>query len=106
MLPFINFRSIFYALGFILQNSFPLLYLGVLTALFSNTLRAYIKNSIHFWYHLILFVFGFVSFTSAYLILNYTTEKITGTQTVFGLIVLSLLFVYVVLEVFHRKRKE
>ncbi len=106
LLPYINLRSIFYALGFILQNSFPHLYIGVLTALFSNVLRGYIKKSIHFWYHVILFVFGFVSFSSAYLILNYTIDKITGTQTVFGLIVLYLIFIYIALEVFNRKRKE
>lgn len=106
LLPYINLRSIFYALGFILQNSFPHLYVGALTALFSNVLRGYIKKSIHFWYHVILFVFGFVSFSSAYLILNYTIDKITGTQTVFGLIVLYLIFIYIALEVFNRKRKE
>jgi len=106
MLPYTNIAAIFYAMGFILQYSFPLLYLGVLTALFSNALRGYIKKSVHFWYHVILFVFGFVSFSAAYLILNYTIDKITGTQTVFGLIVLSLLFIYIVLEVFNRERKE
>ncbi len=106
VLPYVNLKSIFYALGFILQNSFPYLYLGVLTVLFSNVLRGYIKRSVHFWYHIILFVFGFVSFSSAYLILNYTIGKITGTQTVFGLIVLSLSLIYIALEVFNRKRKE
>ncbi len=105
-LPYISTKAIVYAVGFILEYSFPYLYIGVLMALTSNVLRAYIKESIHYWYHVVLFFFGLVSFSSAYLILRYTAEKITGTQTVFGLIVLSLLFVFVVLGVLNKKKNE
>jgi putative membrane protein len=99
-------RSILSAVGFIIQYSFPYLPLGVLTVLFCNAFRGYIEKSVHFWYHVILFAFGFVSFSSGYLILKYTNEEITGTQTVFGLIVLSFLFIFVIIEIFNRRKNE
>ncbi|MEA1994233.1 MAG: DUF373 family protein, partial [Euryarchaeota archaeon] len=77
-LPQITTKSIAYAVGFILEHSFPYLYIGVITALFSNVLREYILKSPQFWYHVILFFFGIVSFSSAYLTLKYTTDKLTG----------------------------
>ena len=98
--------SILSAVGYILQFSFPYLPIGVLTALFSNTLKAYMEKYLHFWYHVILFTFGCISFWSAYLIVNCTREEITGTQTVFGLIVLSLIFIFVIFEIFNRRKNE